>query len=76
MTKAGKSAAEIARNHFTAAVDEAACAGEDTDALARQMLGLVVSKYLEKRSVQDVRSELIFVAENCDPDTDFVFMRP
>ena len=70
------SAANIARRHFGAAIAEAVAAGHDPDALARQMLGLVVSKYLEKRPVDDVRSELIFVAENCDPETDFVFMRP
>jgi hypothetical protein len=40
------------------------------------MLGLVVAQYLEKRSVDDVRSELMFVADNCGPDTDFIFMRP
>jgi len=40
------------------------------------MLGLIVSKYLEARTVADVQSELRFVAENCDPDTDFVFIRP
>ena len=27
-------------------------------------------------SVSDVQSELRFVADNCDPDTDFMFMRP
>jgi len=70
------SAANIARRHFGAAIVEAVAAGHDPDALARQMLGLVVSKYLENRPVDDVRSELIFVAENCDPDTEFVFMRP
>ena len=70
------SAANIARRHFGAAIAEAVAAGYDPDTLSRYMLGLVVSKYLEKRAVDDVRSELIFVAENCDPDTDFVFMRP
>jgi hypothetical protein len=40
------------------------------------MLGHVVSKYLEYRSVKDVQSELHFLADNCDPDTDFEFMRP
>ena len=70
------SAANIARRHFGAAIAEAVAAGFDPDTLSRHMLGLVVSKYLEKRPVDDVRSELIFVAENCDPDTDFVFMRP
>jgi hypothetical protein len=36
----------------------------------------VVAKYLETREVVDVQSELRFVAENCDPGTDFMFMRP
>ena len=70
------SASEIARRHFGAAVQEAVAAGHDSDVLARYMLSLVVSKYLEKRSVEDVRSELNFVADNCDPETDFIFMRP
>ncbi|MBV8978127.1 MAG: hypothetical protein JO261_11340 [Alphaproteobacteria bacterium] len=70
------SAETIARRHFAAAVAEAVAAGYDPDSLARYMLGLAVSKYLEKRTVEDVRSELLFVAENCDPQADFVFMRP
>ena len=70
------SAANIARRYFGAAVEEAVAAGHDPDTLARHMLGLAVSKYLEKRPVEDVRAELIFVADNCDPQTDFVFMRP
>ena len=71
-----QSAQEIARHHFEEAVKEATAAGHDPDALARYMLGLVVAKYLETRSVEDVRAELTFVADNCDPDTDFIFMRP
>lgn len=67
---------DIAKKHFDAAMREATETGFDTDAVARQLLALVVSKYLETRSINDVRSELAFVAENCDPDTDYVFMRP
>ena len=70
------SASQIARRHFGAAIADAQAAGHDPDTLARYMLGLVVSQYLQKRSVEDVRSELTFVAENCDPETDFIFMRP
>ena len=51
-------------------------AEQDHDAVCRAMLGLVVAKYLESREVSDVQSELRFVADNCDPDTDFMFMRP
>ena len=44
--------------------------------LLLQALNLVIAKYREFRPLEDIRSELAFVAENCDPDTDFVFMRP
>lgn len=70
------SATEIAKLHFSAALAEAETAGLDHDSICRSLLGLVVSKYLENRSVADVQSELRFVADNCDPDTDFAFMRP
>lgn len=70
------SAAMIAEHHFKAAVDEAKANNVDVDALCRSLLGLVVSQYLQTRSVADVQSELRFIAENCDPDTDFAFMRP
>lgn len=70
------SATEIAKHHFAAAISDAEAAGVDRDSVCRSLLGLVVSKYLENRTVPDVQSELRFVAENCDPDTDFMFMRP
>ena len=57
-------------------MSEADGAGLAADAVCRALLGLVVSKYLESREVSDVQSELRFVADNCDPDTDFMFMRP
>jgi hypothetical protein len=70
------SAQEIAKRHFAAALAEAAAEQESPDTLARCLLNLVVETYLKSRPVKDVRSELQFVAENCDPDTDFMFMRP
>jgi hypothetical protein len=70
------SATEIAKRHFSAAIAEAEGAGLGYDSVCRALLGLVVSKYLESRSVADVQSELRFLADNCDPDTDFAFMRP
>eukprot|EP01035_Chromulina_nebulosa_P066287 gene66287-biopygen48642 len=70
------SAAEIAKVHFSAAMAAAEAAGLDQDGVCRSLLNLVVSKYLETRSATDVQSELHFVADNCDPDTDFAFMRP
>ena len=70
------SASEIANRHLTAALAEAKAAGLETDNVCRALLGLVVTKYLETRSVSDVQSELHFLADNCDPDADFAFMRP
>jgi hypothetical protein len=70
------SAAEIANRHFTAAMDETKAAGQDSEGVCRSLLNLIVSKYLETRSADDVRSELNFLADNFDPDTDFAFMRP
>jgi hypothetical protein len=74
--EAAMSATEIAQRHFSAAVAEADRTGQGADSVCRAMLSLVVTKYLESRSVADVQSELRFVADNCDPDTDFAFMRP
>ena len=70
------SAADIAKRHFSAAIADAEAAGLGHDSACRALLGLVVSKYLESRTVADVQSELRFVADNCDPETDFAFMRP
>jgi hypothetical protein len=70
------SASEIASRHFAAALAETKTAGLDNEGVCRSLLALIVAKYLETRSVSDVQSELQFLAENCDPDTDFAFMRP
>ena len=70
------SATEIAKLHFSAAMNQAQADGVDADGVCRALLGLVVAKYLENRGMSDVQSELRFVADNCDPDTDFMFMRP
>ncbi|PDT92191.1 hypothetical protein CO669_02715 [Bradyrhizobium sp. Y36] len=69
-------ASDVAQRHFSAAIDDAEASGLGHEAVCRALLGLVISKYLETRSVADIQAELRFVAENCDPDTDFMFMRP
>ena len=69
-------ASSIAKRHLELAIEEACKAGSDADATARYMLSWVVTEFLAHRPIQDVRAELLFVAENCDPDTDFTFMRP
>lgn len=70
------SASDLAKRYLHAVLAEAATAGMDSDTVCRVLLGLIVGEYLETRSVADVQAELRFVAENCDPDTDFAFMRP
>jgi hypothetical protein len=69
-------ASDVAQRHFSAAIDEAETSGLGHEAVCRALLNLVISKYLETRSVADIQAELRFIAENCDPDTDFMFMRP
>lgn len=66
----------IARRHFEAALGEADGAGQDGDATARAFLSLVIEAYLKTRSVEDVRQEILTLADNVDPDTDHMFMRP
>jgi hypothetical protein len=57
-------------------MQQAATENQDQDAVARQLLWLVIQQYLKSRSLRDVRDELITAAENADPDTDYTFMRP
>ena len=67
---------QIAKKHFDAALKEAETNGQGSDALGRCFLDLVTANYLKTRSVKDVQSELLFLADHFDPETDFMFMRP
>jgi len=67
---------KIAKTHYVAAMTEADQAGQGADAVARAFMNLVLESYMKARSVDDVRRELQNLAENLDPDTDYVFMRP
>lgn len=69
-------AGDIARKHFAAAMTAAKAEGQDADAVARNILSLVITSMLERRGIADVRTELLAAAENVDPDTDYMFMRP
>lgn len=69
-------AGEIARTHFAAAMAAAEAANQDADAVARNLLSLAISSMRERRGIADVRAELLAAAENVDPDTDYMFMRP
>jgi len=67
---------KIAKTHFAAAMAETAERGQGEDAVARAFINLAFETYLKTRTVEDVRQELQNLAENLDPDTDYVFMRP
>jgi len=70
------SGSEIARRHFEAAIAEGMARSIPADTIARAMLSRAVTTFLQGRSASDVRQELLSAAENVDPDTDYVFMRP
>lgn len=68
---------EQVRQQLDAAIADAISHGHgDADIVCRTMLQELTGKWLEKRSLADVQSELRFVADSLDPDTDFEFMRP
>ena len=67
---------QIARTHFAAAMEQARAESQDLDAVARAFLSAAVTSFLERRSVADVRTEILSAADNVDPDTDYMFMRP
>lgn len=69
-------ASEIARAHHQAALAQAAAERQDTDAVNRALLSCLVADMLTRRPVADVRAELLAAADNVDPDTDYLFMRP
>lgn len=69
-------AGEIAKKHFAAALADAKAEGIGADTLARYMLACAVEAFLTVRPLRDVQAELIAAAENADPETDYMFMRP
>ncbi len=46
------------------------------DVALRALLARLVEAWLAKRPWRDVASELAFVADSLDPETEFHFMRP
>ncbi|MBI1182142.1 MAG: hypothetical protein GC201_16490 [Alphaproteobacteria bacterium] len=67
---------EIVQRHVDAMLAEAAATKIPSDVIGREMLAHVVRIYHLTRSYDDIASELQFVADNVDPDTEFTFMRP
>jgi hypothetical protein len=55
---------------------QAGVEGQDPDAVGRTLLAEIVKSMLLRRSIGDVRAEILAAADNIDPDTDYMFMRP
>jgi hypothetical protein len=72
----GESLTERVRPHVAAAVAAGTEAGADGEAVARCLIDLAVEMLLERRSAEDVQSELEFVARNIGDLEDNAFMRP
>ena len=66
----------LVAKHVAALVAEAEGAGIPSDLLGRLLVHEAIEIWKRDRSWQDVASELTFLAENLDPDTDHEFMRP
>ncbi|MEQ9519067.1 MAG: hypothetical protein RLN89_06465 [Parvibaculum sp.] len=70
------SARQIATKHIEAALAEAAAERLPAESIARIMFEKALHIYKETRSIEDIAAELNSAAENLDPDTDYMFMRP
>ncbi len=67
---------ELARTHFEAALAEAQSAGLDRKATIRAFIYLVGEALMVDHSAEEAMKEIIGIAENIDPDADYMFMRP
>ncbi|MFT3808905.1 MAG: hypothetical protein QM698_03240 [Micropepsaceae bacterium] len=67
---------QLARQHVSAALAEAAAAPIDRDATLRAIISQVVKAFLETKPLAEVQRELRDAADHADPDEDFTFMRP
>lgn len=70
------SAYKIAQQVMVEAIEKAAAAGYDEQALARALMSEVIAVYKKGRTQQDIASELSFLASNLDDDEEYAFMRP
>lgn len=66
---------EICREHLHAALKEAG-RNVSSDLLGRAMLGEVVAMWRRERSLDDIKTELEYTADNIDPEEEYAFMRP
>ena len=67
---------DLVRKHMTALLSEAEAAKIPGDVIGRTVLNEVIALYCKTRSIDDIASELTFLADNLDPDEEYAFMRP
>ncbi len=67
---------EVVGQHVKALLAEAAAQKIPRDVVGRLLVQEAIEIWKAERSLSDIESELKFVVESLDPDTDFEFMRP
>ena len=67
---------ELVEKHMAALLAEADAQGLPTDLIGREVINQVIEVYRKTRTIDDVASELNFLADNLEPDEEYAFMRP
>ncbi|MNZ13443.1 hypothetical protein D3C78_303450 [compost metagenome] len=67
---------EWARSALQQSLSEAKQNGLAEDLVLRALLSAVVERSAGLRSAEDLAQELVFLANNLDPEQDYSFMRP
>lgn len=65
-----------ARQALAQNLDAGCLAGYEETMLLRAMLGVLVERSGQVREADDLRQELLFLADNLDDQRDYSFMRP
>jgi len=65
-----------ARKALEQHLDEARQAGFEEVLALRALLGVLVERSSQSRDCEDLRQELLFLADNLDAERDYGFMRP
>ncbi len=65
-----------ARQELEAALLRAQEQGYDRQLALRALLAEVVELSRQSRGIEDLAQELMFLADNLDPERDYAFMRP
>lgn len=67
---------DLVRKHMASLLAEAEAAKVPGDVIGRTLINEVIELYRKTRSIDDIASELTFLADNLDPDAEYAFMRP